>query len=282
MLPPKIKPQKPSADQRRYDNLASRTNVSPSQQRLMDRLGKKLGIGAPNIRLPSIPGNFDPDREGLYPGPRVRGGPADPPVSRPPMPGPGVGFDADRAYPGPRVRGGPIDPPVSRPPTGGPMNPGPMPPPQRPSNFGDGRDYFIPDAPLPPGMFGTMGGTGYDPKTGRMDLGTAGGSGQFVSNPPGTGGIGGATGTGGISTGYNTGMPATNTYQNTGGFGSPTGSPTNFFNTQTNPSPFGGAFKKGGAVKAKKMASGGMTAKASPARRGDGIAQRGKTKGRMV
>ena len=129
MLPPKIKPQKPSADQRRYDNLASRTNVSPSQQRLMDRLGKKLGIGAPNIRLPSIPGNFDPDREGLYPGPRVRGGPADPPVSRPPMPGPGVGFDADRAYPGPRVRGGPTAPPVSRPPTSGPMNPGPMPPP---------------------------------------------------------------------------------------------------------------------------------------------------------
>jgi len=31
------------------------------------------------------------------------------------------------------------------------------------------------------------------------------------------------------------------------------------------------------------MASGGMTSKASPAsKRGDGIAQRGKTKGRMI
>ena len=40
------------------------------------------------------------------------------------------------------------------------------------------------------------------------------------------------------------------------------------------------AFKRGGKV--KKMASGGMTSKASSAsRRGDGIAQRGKTKGRM-
>ena len=55
--------------------------------------------------------------------------PTAPLVSRPPMPGPGVGFDADRAYPGPRVRGGPTAPPVSRPPTSGPMNPGPMPPP---------------------------------------------------------------------------------------------------------------------------------------------------------
>jgi hypothetical protein len=41
-----------------------------------------------------------------------------------------------------------------------------------------------------------------------------------------------------------------------------------------------GDYKRGGKV--KKMASGGMTSKASPAsRRGDGIAQRGKTKGRM-
>jgi hypothetical protein len=38
----------------------------------------------------------------------------------------------------------------------------------------------------------------------------------------------------------------------------------------------GGRFRKGGKV--KKMASGGMTA----SKRGDGIAQRGKTKGRMV
>ena len=39
--------------------------------------------------------------------------------------------------------------------------------------------------------------------------------------------------------------------------------------------------KKGGKV--KQMVSGGMTSKASPAsKRGDGIAQRGKTKGRMI
>jgi hypothetical protein len=47
--------------------------------------------------------------------------------------------------------------------------------------------------------------------------------------------------------------------------------------------PAGAAFKRGGVVRAKKMSSGGMTSKASPAsKRGDGIAQRGKTKGRMV
>jgi hypothetical protein len=45
----------------------------------------------------------------------------------------------------------------------------------------------------------------------------------------------------------------------------------------------GGGMKKGGSVRAEKMSSGGMTSKASPAsKRGDGIAQRGKTKGRMV
>ena len=44
---------------------------------------------------------------------------------------------------------------------------------------GSGRT-FIPDARLPEGMMGTMGGTGYDPVTGRVDLGTAGGSGQYV------------------------------------------------------------------------------------------------------
>jgi hypothetical protein len=37
-------------------------------------------------------------------------------------------------------------------------------------------------------------------------------------------------------------------------------------------------FKKGGAVKAKKMAKGGSTA----SKRADGCAQRGKTKGRIV
>jgi hypothetical protein len=40
--------------------------------------------------------------------------------------------------------------------------------------------------------------------------------------------------------------------------------------------------KKGGAVKAKRMASGGMTSKApSASRRGDGIASRGKTRGKI-
>jgi len=44
--------------------------------------------------------------------------------------------------------------------------------------------------------------------------------------------------------------------------------------------PPGFTFKKGGKV--KKMDSGGMTSKvASASKRGDGIAQRGKTKGRM-
>jgi hypothetical protein len=42
-----------------------------------------------------------------------------------------------------------------------------------------------------------------------------------------------------------------------------------------------GTMKKGGKV--KQMASGGMTSKVSSAsKRGDGIAQRGKTKGRMI
>lgn len=45
------------------------------------------------------------------------------------------------------------------------------------------RGNFIPDAPLPEGMMGTMGGSGYDPTTGRVDLGTAGGSGRYVSQP---------------------------------------------------------------------------------------------------
>jgi hypothetical protein len=47
--------------------------------------------------------------------------------------------------------------------------------------------------------------------------------------------------------------------------------------------PMGGGMKKGGSVRAEKTASGGMTSKAPAAsKRGDGIAQRGKTKGRMV
>jgi hypothetical protein len=43
---------------------------------------------------------------------------------------------------------------------------------------------------------------------------------------------------------------------------------------------FATPMKRGGKV--KKMASGGMTSKSSASRRGDGIASRGKTKGRMV
>tara|TARA_R110000868_G_scaffold147367_1_gene368878 strand:- start:20143 stop:23217 length:3075 start_codon:yes stop_codon:yes gene_type:complete len=58
---------------------------------------------------------------------------------------------------------------------------GSLPPGSFPANGGnfDGYD-FIYDAPLPEGMSGTMGGTGFDPVTGRSDLGTAGGSGQYV------------------------------------------------------------------------------------------------------
>jgi hypothetical protein len=49
---------------------------------------------------------------------------------------------------------------------------------------GMGRSNFIPNAPLPEGMVGTMGGFGFDPVTGRMDLGSAGGSGQYTPAPP--------------------------------------------------------------------------------------------------
>ena len=55
---------------------------------------------------------------------------------------------------------------------------------QQPFSGGYGGGNFIPDAPLPEGMMGTMGGTGFDPMTGRMDLGTAGGSGQYTPAPP--------------------------------------------------------------------------------------------------
>ena len=55
------------------------------------------------------------------------------------------------------------------------------------SDFIYGRNKFIYDAPLPEGMSGTMGGTGFDPVTGRSDLGTAGGSGQYVTEPSGYG-----------------------------------------------------------------------------------------------
>ena len=65
----------------------------------------------------------------------------------------------------------------------------------------------------------------------------------------------------------------------------PGGGNPNLFGTSGtfNAPPMGGGMKKGGSVRAEKMASGGMTSKAPAAsKRGDGIAQRGKTKGRMV
>jgi hypothetical protein len=43
---------------------------------------------------------------------------------------------------------------------------------------------FIADSRLPEGMMGTMGGTGYDPVTGRVDLGSAPGSGTYQQDTP--------------------------------------------------------------------------------------------------
>lgn len=43
-----------------------------------------------------------------------------------------------------------------------------------------------------------------------------------------------------------------------------------------------GSFKKGGKIKAKKMASDGVAKSSSASRRADGCAQRGKTKGRII
>jgi len=88
---------------------------------------------------------------------------------------------------------------------------------------------------------------------------------------------------GSMPAGGNTGAPATSTFQGgtSGGSGMSGGVP-NTSMPNTSMLPAGAAFKRGGAAKAKKMASGGMTSKASTAsKRGDGIAQRGKTKGRM-
>lgn len=49
--------------------------------------------------------------------------------------------------------------------------------------LGMGGNNFTPDPKLPEGMMGTMGGAGFDPVTGRVDLGSAGGSGQFGPAP---------------------------------------------------------------------------------------------------
>jgi hypothetical protein len=86
-----------------------------------------------------------------------------------------------------------------------------------------------------------------------------------------------------MTPGYNTGAPATATFQGGTTGGTAGGMPGATGMPNTSMLPAGAAFKRGGVVRAKKMSSGGMTSKASPAsKRGDGIAQRGKTKGRMV
>jgi hypothetical protein len=167
--------QKPSAGQRRYDNLASRPNLNPAQQRTMDRLGTKLGINQQTASTTQSPNN---------PGDRVR----NVPISDPYMP---------------RLSSTP-----------------------NPADIGKTWDYGAP----------------------------AGGN------------------TGSIASGYNTGAPATTSYQGgtTGGMGGGMPGATGMPNTSTLPT--GAAFKKGG-----------MASKSSSAlRRGDGIAQRGKTKGRFI
>jgi len=117
--------------------------------------------------------------------------------------------------------------------------------------------------------------------------GPTSGPGAPISQPGLTGGAssipaGGASY--GTPAGGNIGAPATSTFQGgtSGGSGMAGGMPNTSMPNTSMP-PAGAAFKRGGAVKAKKMASGGMTSKAATAsKRGDGIAQRGKTKGRMV
>jgi len=117
--------------------------------------------------------------------------------------------------------------------------------------------------------------------------GPTSGPGAPISQPGLTGGAssipaGGASY--GTPAGGNIGAPATSTFQGgtSGGSGMAGGMPNTSMPNTSMP-PAGAAFKRGGAVKANKMASGGMTSKAATAsKRGDGIAQRGKTKGRMV
>ena len=118
--------------------------------------------------------------------------------------------------------------------------------------------------------------------------GPTSGPGAPISQPGLTGGASSIPAGGGPSYGMpaggNIGAPATSTFQGgtSGGSGMAGGMPNTSMPNTSMP-PAGAAFKRGGAVKAKKMASGGMTSKAATAsKRGDGIAQRGKTKGRMV
>jgi hypothetical protein len=120
-----------------------------------------------------------------------------------------------------------------------------------------------PGAPIPqPGL---MGGVSSIPAGGIPSYGApAGGN------------------TGSMMSGYNTGAPATSTFQG-GTSGGMSGGMQATGMPNTSMLPAGAAFKRGGVVRAEKTASSGMTSKASPAsKRGDGIAQRGKTKGRMV
>jgi hypothetical protein len=264
-ITPITPPPKPSADQRRYDNLASRINRSPSQQRLMDRLSKKLEKTSveqrPRTALPvtELPRITDPVTE-LLPDliPVDKFGPQIQPRQK---------ISAAEAKKIANMQKSPY-----------PTFPKMLTPQTVPTFTGEELAKKLnakSSSEMPP----------YDPRT-HAGLPPAQGAG--LGSMPNYGTPAGGN-TGSISTGYNTGAPATTSYQGgtTGGVPSGTpniaaGTPANFFNTPTTPPPPGAVYKKGGAVKAKKMASGGMTAKASPARRGDGIAQRGKTKGRMV
>ena len=92
----------------------------------------------------------------------------------------------------------PFSPPTNAPMGGGASMLGAQSPFSMPANSGNTGGYgggnFIPDAPLSEGMMGTLGGSGYNPMTGRVDLGTAGGSGQYVSGP--SSGTAGPMGTG--------------------------------------------------------------------------------------
>jgi hypothetical protein len=208
-------PLKPSVKQIKYDRLASKAskqNLSPFQQRHMDRLGAQIAKDPKTMYSIGLPmptrGTLNND------------------AFEPPTSGPGAPLPSNK--PNPAII---PDKPLPNYGTSSPMPPG--------YNMGTlpaGPGAMPPMGSMPPmgdtggGMVGTWGGRGYDPATGRYDLGTA---------------------------------------RNLGTAGG--GSPPNYG---------GMTMKKGGKV--KNMASGGMTSKTSSAsKRGDGIAQRGKTKGRM-
>ena len=152
----------------------------------------------------------------------------------------------------------------------------------------------VKDRPVPAGMGESSAGGG--PRGGLSPYNTdAGGGPRGGLSPYNTdpvrpagsdmgGGMGGGTPAGTLSPrGAVTGgaRPAPTRPMSTGPTLSPRGAMTG--GARPAPSMGGGMFKKGGSVRAEKMASGGMTSKAPTAsKRGDGIAQRGKTKGRMV